>query len=36
MAKSFIKSAEMIEIPDERILEIYNILRPNRSSKAAL
>lgn len=36
MAKSFIRSAEMIEIPDDRILEIYNMLRPNRSSKATL
>ena len=36
MAKSFIRSAEMIEISDDRILEIYNMLRPNRSSKKAL
>ena len=36
LAKSFVRSAELIDIPDDRILEIYNMLRPNRSTEAEL
>ncbi len=30
------RAAEMTRIPDERLLEIYNALRPNRSTKQEL
>lgn len=30
------RAAELTRIPDDRILEIYNALRPNRSTKAEL
>ena len=30
------RAAELTAIPDNRILEIYNALRPNRSTKAEL
>ncbi len=36
LAASFRRAAEMIAIPDARILEMYNALRPNRSSKQEL
>ncbi|MGP4082558.1 diol dehydratase small subunit [Pseudalkalibacillus sp. R45] len=36
LAKNFRRAAEMINISDVRILEIYNALRPNRSTKAEL
>lgn len=36
LANNMRRAAEMIAIPDERVLEIYNALRPNRSSKAEL
>jgi propanediol dehydratase small subunit len=36
LAKNFRRSAEMINISDSRILEIYNALRPNRSTKEEL
>lgn len=36
LANNFIRSAELIDVPDERILEIYNMLRPNRSTKTEL
>lgn len=35
-ARNLRRAAEMTAVPDERILEIYNALRPNRSSKAEL
>ncbi len=36
LAKNFIRSAELIEIPDDRILEMYNMLRPYRATMAEL
>lgn len=35
-ARNLRRAAELIAIPDERILEIYNALRPYRSTKAEL
>jgi propanediol dehydratase small subunit len=35
-ARNLRRAAELIAVPDERILEIYNALRPYRSSKAEL
>lgn len=35
-AKNLRRAAELTEIPDERILEVYNALRPERSSKEEL
>lgn len=35
-ARNLRRAAELISIPDERILEIYNNLRPYRSTKAEL
>ncbi|WP_400163552.1 diol dehydratase small subunit [Brevibacillus sp. TJ4] len=36
LARNFRRAAELIGIPDARILEIYNALRPNRSTKEEL
>lgn len=36
LAKNFIRSAELIEIPDDRILDMYNSLRPYRSTEEEL
>jgi glycerol dehydratase small subunit len=36
VARNFRRAAELIAIPDERILAIYNALRPFRSSQAEL
>ena len=36
LAQNFIRSAELIEIPDDRILEMYNMLRPYRSTEEEL
>lgn len=36
LAKNFRRAAELTKVPDERILEIYNALRPYRSTKAEL
>lgn len=36
LAANFRRAAEMIAVPDERILEMYNAIRPKRSSKAEL
>lgn len=36
LAQNFRRAAELIPIPDERILEIYDALRPNRSTKEEL
>ncbi|MGL5316308.1 MAG: diol dehydratase small subunit [Peptostreptococcaceae bacterium] len=35
-AQNLRKAAELIAVPDERILEIYNALRPYRSTKVEL
>lgn len=34
--RNFQRASELVRISDERILEIYNALRPNRSSKEEL
>jgi propanediol dehydratase small subunit len=36
LAQNFRRAAELIAVPDARILEIYNALRPYRSTKAEL
>ncbi|MGX9134372.1 diol dehydratase small subunit [Rummeliibacillus sp. JY-2-4R] len=36
LAKNFRRAAEMINISDARILQIYNAMRPNRSTKEEL
>ena len=36
LAENFRRAQELIAVPDARVLEIYNALRPNRSSKAEL
>lgn len=36
MARTFRRAAELIAVPDDRILEIYNALRPYRSTKEEL
>lgn len=36
LSQNFRRAAELIQISDERILEIYNALRPNRSTKQEL
>ena len=36
LASNFRRAAEMIAISDARILEIYNAMRPNRSTKEEL
>lgn len=35
-ARNLRRAAELIAIPDERVLEIYNAMRPNRSTKSEL
>lgn len=35
-ARNLRRAAELIAIPDERVLEIYNALRPNRSTRQEL
>lgn len=36
MARNFRRASELIAVPDDRILEIYNALRPYRSTKEEL
>ncbi|NLM13375.1 MAG: dehydratase [Epulopiscium sp.] len=36
LAQNFIRAAELIEIPDEEILKIYNLLRPYRATEEEL
>jgi propanediol dehydratase small subunit len=36
LAANLRRAAEMTRIPDERVLEIYNALRPYRSTKQEL
>ena len=36
ISKNFRRAAELIAVPDDKILEIYNALRPFRSSKEEL
>lgn len=36
IARNFRRAAELIKVPDDRILEMYNALRPYRSTKEDL
>jgi propanediol dehydratase small subunit len=36
LARNMRRAGELTRVPDERVLEIYNALRPNRKSKAEL
>ena len=36
MARNFERASELVDVPDEVILAMYNKLRPNRSTKAEL
>lgn len=36
ISKNFERAAELVAVPDTRLLEMYNALRPYRSSKAEL
>lgn len=36
LARNLRRAAELVAVPDERLLEIYNALRPYRSTKAEL
>lgn len=36
LARNLRRSAELTKVPDARVLEIYNALRPNRSTKEEL
>ena len=36
MARNFERAAELVDVPDEVILKMYNMLRPNRATKAQL
>lgn len=36
LAENFIRAAELISIPDDEILEMYNKLRPHRSTEEEL
>ena len=36
MEKNFERAAELVDVPDDVILRMYNLLRPNRASKAQL
>ncbi|ROR29094.1 propanediol dehydratase small subunit [Mobilisporobacter senegalensis] len=36
LAKNFERASELVDVPDEVILEMYNKLRPNRSTKLEL
>lgn len=36
LARNMRRAAELTKVPDERILQMYNSLRPNRSTKAQL
>jgi len=36
LARNFVRAAELIEIPDDEILRMYNALRPNRSTEEEL
>lgn len=36
MANNFARASEMVDVPDEVLLDMYNKLRPNRSTKLEL
>lgn len=33
MAKNFIRAAELVDVPDDEILRIYNLMRPYRATE---
>lgn len=33
LARNFVRASEMIVIPDDELLSMYNVLRPNRSTE---
>lgn len=35
-AQNFVRASELIEVPDDKILEIYNMLRPYRATEMQL
>lgn len=35
-AENFVRASELISVPDEKILEIYNLLRPYRATEKQL
>lgn len=35
-AQNFVRASELIEVPDDKILEIYNMLRPYRATEIQL
>ena len=36
LAKNFERASELVDVPDEVILKMYNMLRPNRATKLEL
>jgi propanediol dehydratase small subunit len=36
LAENLLRAAELVAVPEDRILEIYNALRPGRADRAAL
>jgi propanediol dehydratase small subunit len=36
LGRNFRRAAELTKVPDDRLLEIYNAMRPYRSTKAEL
>lgn len=36
MAQNFIRASELVDVPDDEILNIYNMLRPYRATKSEL
>ena len=36
LAENLRRAAELVQVPEERILEIYNALRPGRATRAGL
>ncbi|MEG2290993.1 MAG: diol dehydratase small subunit [Clostridium sp.] len=36
LGENFTRASELVDIPDEELLNIYNMLRPNRSSEEEL
>jgi len=36
LARNFDRAAELVDVPDEVILQMYNLLRPHRATKAQL
>ena len=36
MAQNFLRAAELTHVPDDTVIEMYDLLRPNRATKAQL